>query len=305
VDRIRLAISPLRRHFKLTRPDIVWVGMWPLTSVAVIAWLFAGRPGRLYVMDHVQLSISCVRELGISRLWLGIVMYATYFFATGVMANSKGVAADMRHLSGLAEDRITVIYNPAARGVAWERASAALRAQLWGQGFTYHILSVGSLKAQKNHALLILAFAKLPRSLNAKLTILGEGNLRPVLEQQIVELGLQDRVLLPGFYPEPYPWFLSADQFVLSSDWEGLPTVLIEALECGLPIVSTDCPSGPAEILENGRYGRLVPVGDVDALTAGMIASLNDILNREALMNRAKDFSIERISEQYLDYFGA
>ncbi len=304
VDRIKLSIWPLRRHLKRTRPDVVWVGMWPLTSAAVIAWLFAGRPGKLYLIDHIQLSISCVRELGISPLWLRIVMNATYPFATGVMAVSKGVAADMCRLSGFAEDRIKVIYNPAARGVTGERASTALREQLWGQGFTHHILTVGSFKLQKNNALLIRAFAKLPRSLNAKLTILGEGDLRPVMEQQIAELGLQDRVSLPGFYPDPYPWFLSADQFVLSSDWEGLPTVLIEALECGVPVVSTDCPSGPAEILENGRYGRLVPVGDVDALAAAMIVSLNEVPDREALMNRAKDFSVERISEKYLNYFG-
>lgn len=304
VDRIKWSIWPLRHHLKRTRPDVVWVGMWPLTSAAVIAWLFARRQGKIFLTDHNQLSISCVRELDISPLWLRIVMNATYPFATGVMAVSKGVAADMCRLSGFAEDRIKVIYNPAARGVTAERAAAALREQLWGQGFTHHILTVGSFKLQKNHALLIRAFAKLPRSLNAKLTILGEGDLRPVMEQQIAELGLQDRVSLPGFYQDPYPWFLSADLFVLSSDWDGFGNVIVEALECGVPIVSTDCPSGPTEILEDGRYGRLVPVGDVDALAAAMIASLNEAPARESLMNRAKDFSVDRISEEYLDYFG-
>ena len=303
VDRIKSSIWPLRNHLKRTRPDVVWVGMWPLTSAAVIAWLFAERPGKLYLIDHVQLSISCVRELGISKLLLGIVMKITYPFASGVMAVSKGVAADICRLSGFAENRIKVIYNPSARAVTGELASSALREQLWGRGFKYHILSVGEFKSQKNHALLIRAFATLPRALNAKLTILGEGNLRRVMEQQIAELGLQERVSLPGFFLDPYPWFRSADQFVLSSDWEGLPTVLIEALECGVPIVSTDCPSGPAEILEDGRYGRLVPVGDADALAVGMIKCMNEVSDREALMNRAKDFSVERISDLYLDYF--
>jgi len=304
VDRIRSSIWPLSKYLRLTRPDVIWVGMWPLTSAAVIAWLFARRPGKLYLIDHVQLSISCVRELCIPRLWLEIVMHATYPYATGVMAVSRGVAADVCSMSGFAEDRIKVIYNPAARGMAVKRSSIALREQMWGKGYSHHILTVGSFKSQKNHALLIRAFANIPRSLNAKLTIVGEGNLRRIMEEQIAELGLRDRVSLPGFFPDPYPWFLSADQFVLSSDWEGLPTVLIEALECGVPIVSTDCPSGPAEILENGRYGRLVPVGDADALAAAMIASLGNVSNRDALMNRAKDFSVDRISEEYLNYFG-
>lgn len=304
VERIKHAIGPLRRHLQRTQPDIVWVGMWPLTSAAVIAWLFAGRPGKLFLTDHNQLSISCVRELGISPIWLKILMNATYPFATGVMAVSKGVASDMARLSGFPMDRIKVIYNPAATGVSPERASPELREELWSKGFDFHILTVGSFKLQKNHALLINAFAKLPRSINAKLTILGEGNLRPAMAQQIAELGLQDKVLLPGFYKDPYPWFRSADLFVLSSDWEGLPTVLIEALECGVPVVSTDCPSGPAEILEDERYGRLVPVGDVDALAAAMADSLRAAHDREALKTRANDFSVEKISEEYLDYFG-
>ena len=133
--------------------------------------------------------------------------------------------------------------------------------------------------------------------------ILGEGDLRPAMERQIAELGLQDRVALPGFFQDPYPWFRSADLFVLSSDWEGFGNVIVEALECGVPVVSTDCPSGPAEILENGRYGRLVPVGDVDALANAIIVTLHETPDRQALMNRAKDFSVDKISDEYLSYF--
>lgn len=304
VNRIKRSIWPLRRHLKQARPAVLWAGMWPLTSAAVMAWLMAGRPGKIFLIDHNQLSISCVRELQVPPWWLKLVMNATYPFATGVMAVSQGVAADMARLSGFPEERIKVIYNPAATGVSAERAVPALREQLWGKGFAFHILTVGSFKLQKNHALLIQAFAKLSQTLRAKLTILGEGDLRPAMEQQIAELGLQGRVALPGFFQDPYPWFRSADLFVLSSDWEGLPTVLIEALECGVPIVSTECPSGPAEILEEGRYGRLVPVGDGEALAAAMLASLHETPDRAALMNRAKDFSVERIADQYLDYFG-
>lgn len=304
VDRIKSSIWTLRYHLRKTQPDVTWVGMWPLTSAAVIAWLLAARPGKIFLTDHNQLSISCVRELRLSPLWLKLVMNATYPFATGVMAVSKGVASDISLLSGFPEDSIKVIYNPAATGVSPVRASPSERRELWGNGFDLHILTVGSFKLQKNHALLLRAFSKLRQTLNAKLTILGEGDLRQAMEKQITELGLEGKVSLPGFYKDPYPWFRSADLFVLSSDWEGLPTVLIEALECGIPVVSTDCPSGPSEILENGRYGRLVPVGNVDALADAMIASLNQTHDRNALVSRAKDFSVERISDEYLEYFG-
>lgn len=302
-DRIKCSITPLRRHLMQIRPDVIWVGMWPLTSAAVMAWLLAGKPGKIFLTDHNQLSISCVRELNVSPLWLKTVMNATYPFATGVMAVSKGVAEDMARLSGFPVDRVKVIYNPAATGVSPDRATRELREQLWGKGFDFHLLTVGTFKLQKNHALLIRSFAKLSQSINAKLTILGEGDLRPAMEQQVANLGLQDRVSLPGFFQDPYPWFRSADLFVLSSDWEGFGNVIVEALECGVPVVSTDCPSGPAEILENGRYGRLVPVGDVDALANAMIASLHETHDRVALMNRAQDFSVEKISDEYLSYF--
>jgi glycosyltransferase involved in cell wall biosynthesis len=143
----------------------------------------------------------------------------------------------------------------------------------------------------------------LPHSLNAKLTILGEGVLRPELEAMIETLEIRSSVSLPGFVLDPTLWFGSADLFVLSSSWEGLPTVMIEALECGVPVVSTDCPSGPAEILENGLYGRLVPVGDVTALAAAIQASLLEPHDHDALRRRAQDFAVPRIAVQYLAYF--
>ena len=162
---------------------------------------------------------------------------------------------------------------------------------------------MGTLKEQKDHRTLIRAFARLSRDFNAKLTILGEGPLRAGLESLIAELGLQSRVSMPGFVVDPYPWLRSADLFVLSSQYEGFGNVIVEALECGVPVVSTDCPSGPAEILENGRYGRLVPVDDVVALATAMSASLAELHDREKLMKRATAFSVRNISDQYLSYF--
>lgn len=303
-DRIRKVILPLARYLRKARPDIVLAAMWPLTSAAVLSWRLAGKRGRLYLSDHIQLSISCVQELQISPRYLRAVMRHTYPAASGLIAVSEGVKQDMCRLGGFADSQVRVIYNPAATGVSPQPEPKSVRQKLWGASFDYHILAAGRLKAQKDHSTLIRAFAKLPIALNAKLTILGEGGLQTELERLVRQLGLQDRVAMPGFVVDIYPWYCSADLFVLSSKWEGFGNVIVEALECGIPVVSTDCQSGPAEILENGHYGRLVPVRDVDALADAMIASLNEAPDRESLMNRARDFSVERISDEYLNYFG-
>lgn len=303
VDRIRQLARPLSKYLKQSRPDVILSAMWPLTSVTVIAWLLSGRHGKVFLSDHVQLSVSCVRELGISPAFLGTLMWITYPFATGIIAVSQGVKEDICHMGRFPEARVKVIYNPAATGVSPHRASQVVRESLWGNGFVNHIISVGTLKEQKDHETLIRAFARLPTELNAKLTILGEGPLRAELVSLIAQFGLQSHVSMPGFVTDPYPWLRTADLFVLSSQWEGFGNVIVEALECGLPVVSTDCPSGPAEILENGRYGKLVPVGDADALAEAMLSGLSEKHDRQALINRAKDFSVEKIAEEYLDYF--
>jgi glycosyltransferase involved in cell wall biosynthesis len=302
-NRIRGGILPLARYLKKARPDIVLAAMWPLTSAAVLSWRLAGKPGRLYLSDHVQLSISCLQELKLSPWLLAAVMRLTYPSASGVIAVSEGVKKDMCRLGRFAESQVRVIYNPAATGVSTQPEMESVRKDLWGVGFDHHILSVGTLKVQKDHATLIRAFASLPTSLNAKLTILGEGALRAELEALVQQLGLQGRVAMPGFVVDTYPWYRSADLFVLSSRWEGFGNVIVEALECGVPVVSTDCQSGPAEILENGRIGRLVPIEDPLALAACMAKALTEPVDREMLRRRARDFSVSEIADQYLEYF--
>ena len=302
--RIRNSIIALYKYFKSSQPDIIWVGMWPLTSVSIISWLLSRKPGSIYLIDHNQLSISVIQELKVPPIFLKLLMKITYPFATGIMAVSNGVKEDLCRLGGFRDDQVNVIYNPAATGIpANISVTEDHKNSIWGEGFENHILSVGSLDVQKNYHLLIKAFSRISKKLNAKLIILGEGKLRSSLESLISELGLEDSISLVGFTNNPYPWYLTADLYVLSSDWEGLPTVLIEALECGLPIVSTDCHSGPKEILEDGRYGKLVPTNNLNALSNAIELSLAESHDKTLLMKRASDFSIENISKQYLEYF--
>lgn len=302
VDRIRDAIFPLAVHLRRSRPQVVLAAMWPLTSAVVFSWLFAGRMGRLFLSDHENLSSSYIRQRRAKPSYLRNLIRFTYPLANGIIAVSRGVADDLCFLGGLTANRARIIYNPAATGVSPLRESLGVQRQLWGDGFDRHILTVGRLSLQKDHVTLIKAFAMLPKDLNAKLVILGDGPLRAELSALVAELGLQERVALPGFSTEPYPWFRSADLFVLSSRWEGFGNVIVEALECGIPVVSTNCPSGPDEILEDGLYGKLVPVQDPVALAKAMVQSFNETQDREALMRRARDFSVRKISDEYLSY---
>lgn len=131
--------------------------------------------------------------------------------------------------------------------------------------------------------------------------ILGEGGQRRILEQLLRELGIEADVELHGFVDNPFAWMSRASLFVLSSAWEGSPGVLVEAMACGCPVVSTDCPSGPDEILAGGRYGRLVPVGDDAALADAIVATLDTTIDREALRTRAREFDVDHAVERYLD----
>jgi glycosyltransferase involved in cell wall biosynthesis len=155
--------------------------------------------------------------------------------------------------------------------------------------------------AEKSLHVLITALDLLRHSISARVIIVGEGPLRSSLEAQVSELDLTNHVKLPGFRRNPFPFLDKAGLFVLSSSNEGFPNVLVEALSCGVPIVSTDCENGPAEILENGRWGKLVPVGNPELLAEGILAALRQRHNTEAMITRANEFTSERTVNKYLD----
>ena len=302
VVTIRSAVLPLAAYLRKSRPQVLLAAMWPLTSAAVISWTLSGRHGRLILSDHEHLSRSYLGQNRVKPAYLKNLIRFTYPWASGIVTVSQGVKDDLCTLGTLSSKKVRVIYNPAATGVSSARESDEVREKLWGRGFKCHILTVGRLTVEKDFKTLITAFSLLPAELNAKLIILGEGPLRKELTAFVMKLGLHDRVVLPGFVTDPYPMFRSADLFVLSSLWEGFGNVIVEALECGIPVVCTNCPSGPAEILENGRYGKLVPVGDFGALAAAMEERLNQTHDRELLIRRAQDFGVKKIAEQYLAY---
>jgi glycosyltransferase involved in cell wall biosynthesis len=175
----------------------------------------------------------------------------------------------------LPRERVEVVYNPVITPAMLAQARQQPDHPWFGAGQPPVILGVGRLTRQKDFPTLIRAFAEVRRRRPARLIILGEGEDRPELEALIGELGLADHVALPGFRDNAMAYLAGSALFVLSSAWEGLPTVLIEALAAGARVVSTDCPSGPREILQDGRLGVLVPVGDAPALARAMANALD------------------------------
>ena len=221
--------------------------------------------------------------------------------ADGVVAISEGVAADLRVQAPRAASKITTIYNPV---VSTEIASKAADHvdHSWFNDSRYPvILSVGRLAPQKDFATLLRAFSQFAERRPSRLVILGQGDERGRLLELAAQLGVADRFDLPGFDVNPFRYMARASVFVFSSRYEGFGSVLAQAMACGTPVVSTDCPSGPSEMLESGKWGRLVPVGDWRAMARAIEETLDDPIPSEALKARASVYSIDAAVDRYYE----
>lgn len=294
--RFRDALFPLAAYFRERRPDAVQASMWPLTSITVLANRLSGSSARLVLSEHVAISRECRSLNWGKRLLARLSIRLSYPMAHARVAVSEGVARDLARFGGIAREHISVIQNPV--DIPDVISSIPEAEQLWGETGP-RILTIGRLAPQKNQRLLLEALARCGNP-DARLMILGEGFLRDELQAAAQSLGISGRVIMPGFKIDPWPFYASADLFVLSSDHEGLPVVLIEALGARLPVISTDCPSGPAEILGGGAFGTLVPCGDAEALAQAIDAALDQSHCRRDESSRAADFSPERATDAYL-----
>ena len=298
--RTRNVPKAFAQYLRRENPDAVIANMWPLTTACILASRLVRSKARIATCDHAVLSKQYARLSRFHDGFLGLSLAASYRFADLRIAVSGGVADDLAALSGIARKRFEVVYNPVPSPTVPDAKMKEQAERQWPGNDQPRILAVGSLKPEKNYKLLLRAFARVGRQSNARLIILGDGPLRGELEAQLQAEGLAERVLMPGFVADPARFYHSADLFVLSSDHEGFGNVIVEALACGLPVVASDCPFGPAEILENGRYGTLVPVGDARALGEAMLAALNAKHDRKALIRRAAEFAPDIAAQKYL-----
>ena len=299
VKRMRGVLLPLVHYLRQTKPHVMLACMWPLTVFSIIALKVARVATRIVVAEHNTWSVEQARYSLIQRFLIQKSMSFFFSSAHAVVAVSHGAANDLAIFAGLAHNKVTTIYNPVIDSSIKRFYKTEFLGQESWKSAQFKILTVGNLKEQKNHELLLRGFSILLKRVNAHLLILGEGHLRTTLETLVVELGIEANVSMPGFVNDPNPYYQHASLFALSSDWEGLPTVLIEALALGTPVVSTDCPSGPREILCDGQFGRLVPVRNAEALATAMVESLFASHDCMALKSRAQDFSISKAVDQY------
>lgn len=273
--RILASLLPLMRYLRRARPRMLFVALDHANLLAIVARALARVETKLVVSVRNTRSVP---ERTDSTARAGLIPYLMrwlYPRADAIVAVSHGVANDVAKICRLPRKAITTIYNPVITDDLFEQSMQPVDHPWLGDAQPPVILAVGRLTPQKDFSTLIRAFHLLrQRGLTARLLILGEGEERAKLEVLIRELGLEDEIQLTGFKINPYQYMRRATVFALSSRWEGLPGALIQALACGCSIVSTDCLSGPSEVLEGGRWGRLVPVGDAQAMAAALEAAL-------------------------------
>ena len=299
-SRMLLSLLPFAKYLKKEKPDSILSAMRHVNIIAFLAKSLSGSKARLVFSEHNNLSTSSSVNKSHKTILLKSLMSWAYKKADVIVAVSNGVADDLAEQINLPRPGIVTIYNPVVTSHLLELKEEPLN-HPWIQNDIPFIIGVGRLTAQKNFALLIDAFNQLQKKYDVNLVVLGEGELEEELKTQIEHLGLEDRVLMPGFVDNPYAWIKASKCFVLSSLHEGLPTVLIEAMACGTPVVSTDCPSGPFEILERGKWGKLVPVKNQDALVHAIAESLTSDIDTKSLEKRAKQFNTENSLIQYLE----
>lgn len=270
-SRVLSSLPGLVRYLRRDRPTALLATLTHANLVALWARRLGGVRTRVVVREANTLSVG--KTAGLRNRILPALARTFYRWADAVVAVSEGVASDLIQTAGVPHERVHVLHNPIVTPQLIELARADLDHPWFAADAPPVVLAVGRLTPQKDFQTLIRAFHGL-RNRSARLMILGEGPERPRLEALVASLGLTSEVRLPGFVTNPFAYMAHAAVFVLSSAWEGMPGVLIQALACGAPVVATDCESGPREVLQNGRFGRLVPVGDVSALAEAIDKTL-------------------------------
>ena len=303
IRRARALPVALAHYLRRRRPNALLVAMWPLTVIAPFSRIFSGHNFRLLLSEHNLLSSQYASWGPSHHLALQSSMAIGYRMADARVAVSAGVASDMSTLSKMKPDAFNIINNPISPNLTPLFSDLQRAESLWRTPAGSRIIHVGRFKPVKNHTLLLRSFAQLKDN-RARLMLLGEGQDEMDLRLLADTLGISERVIFAGFKADLAPFYMTADLLVLSSDNEGFGNVLIEALSFGLPVVSTNCPSGPTEILENGRWGTLVPVNDVERMTEAIEASLRNSVDSDELKKRAADFAPDIVARKYLSLLG-
>ena len=303
VAKFFILIFYMRKIIKEEKPNSILSFMDYPNIVAILSNLLSGRRARINISVHTSPTLQLKRYS--NNRWNGIIsilMRLLYNKADKIIAVSSFIKGDLIKNYGIKESGVMVIYNPVDIEKINTLASEEISLQLIKEEVPI-IISVGRLSREKGHEFLLKAFAIMRKKVRMRLVILGEGEEERNLGKLSRNLGINNDVVLLGYDKNPYKYMKRASIFVLSSLYEGFPNVLIEAMACGTPVISTQYNPYPHEIIEHGKNGLLVPVADENALAEAMLRLLNDKVLRKTLAEKAKkrivDFSIEKITEQY------
>lgn len=299
------SLPPLVRYLKRVRPPCLLAAKDRAGRMAVVARALAGAGEtrlalRLGTNLTAALSHRSPWRMRLRRLPIRLL----YPRIDTIIAVSEGVRQDTLAVSGVDPDKVRVVRNPVVTRRMLEAARVPSPHPWLGQPEMPVMLGAGRLTLQKDFHTLVRAFAKLRERRPCRLIILGEGRRREPLTELARQLGVEQDLALPGFTPNPYAYMARADLFVLSSRWEGSPNVLTEAMALGTPVVSTDCPSGPNELLDGGRIAPLVPMGDAQALADAMAAVLAQPQDAENLRQAVREYRAETSALRYLEALG-
>lgn len=272
-------VTKLRAYLRKTRPQAVMCTSFgfPNLCAIVVRW-FAGFRFRLMLTEHCFPSVDHDEaKPWQARYWFFPLAHLLYPFADNIVAVSKGTAKDLAKVINIDPKSITCIYNPIVNDGLIEAGDEAVDHPWFHDSSVPIVIAIGRLEHQKDFGTLITAFSKVRKQMRCRLMILGDGSEREMLTALVERLGLSDDIAMPGFAPNPHAYTKKADLFVLSSRFESLANVVVEAMALGTPVIATDCPSGPAEALDGGRFGRLVKVEDPDM----MAETILDVLQKK------------------------
>ncbi len=313
--RVLFSLFPLIKYLRKKKPKVLISSMEYVNIIAILAKVISGSKTRA-IIRVANAPSEYLQKIKPSKRFL--LLYGSMFFyrfADIIIALPERVVDDLVKIFKISRNKIKILYNPTVTAKLLEKSKEKPKNLQFNKKNQPIILAVGRLNIQKDFPTLIKAFAELRKKREAKLIILGEGKERGSLEKLTRKLKIENDIDLPGFTDNPYPFMAHADIFVLSSIFEGFGNVLIEAMSLGTPVVSTDCPNGPAELLgpivsedscgiKNGKYGKLVPVGNYEMLAKAIEETLDNPIDPELLKLRANDFHVEKIADDYLRAIG-
>lgn len=294
------AILSLANYLRIERPAALISSRDKANVVALLAKHISLTKTKLAIVEHTALSAEVANHDNYDsylKPWTKFIKHL-YPTADRIITVSQGVADDLASYFNFSKEKINTIYNPVITEDFFHKSQENPE-HPWFQENIPIILGAGRLHPQKDFSMLLRAFAKLRANTNARLMIVGEGPKKHELKTLAESLGIGEDVAFTGYVTNPLPYMKNANVFAFSSQWEGFGNVLVEAMACGIPVVSTDCPSGPREILEDGKWGYLVKVGDADGMAKAIQKAMHD--QRDQAVERAEFFNYKNSAAAYLN----